>query len=115
MPARRIPSVVCFLNRPAKRKHAIQQIERIPPSMAHISLYVGLKSTSEELGICPTNLWICPGPDHDANVSRSEASCDGPLPVLFISFPSAKDPSFSSRYPGRATDRSSRAGSVRLV
>jgi all-trans-retinol 13,14-reductase len=25
------------------------------------------------------------------------------LPVLFISFPSAKDPSFSSRYPGRAT------------
>jgi all-trans-retinol 13,14-reductase len=84
-------------------QEAMQKIERIPPSMAHISLYVGLKSTSEELGICPTNLWICPGPDHDANVSRSEASCDGPLPVVFISFPSAKDPSFTSRYPGRAT------------
>jgi all-trans-retinol 13,14-reductase len=82
---------------------AIRQIERIPPSMAHISLYVGLKSTSQELGIFPGNLWICPGPDHDANVSRSEASCDGPLPVLFLSFPSAKDPSFASRYPGRAT------------
>jgi all-trans-retinol 13,14-reductase len=25
------------------------------------------------------------------------------LPVIFISFPSAKDPSFTSRYPGRAT------------
>jgi all-trans-retinol 13,14-reductase len=25
------------------------------------------------------------------------------LPVLFLSFPSAKDPSFASRYPGRAT------------
>jgi all-trans-retinol 13,14-reductase len=81
----------------------IRKIERIPPSMAHISLYVGLKSTSQELGVFPGNLWICPGPDHDANVSRSEASCDGPLPVLFISFPSAKDPSFASRYPGRAT------------
>ena len=81
----------------------IRKIERIPPSMAHISLYVGLKSTSEELGISPGNLWICPGPDHDANVSMSEASCDGPLPVLFISFPSAKDPFFANRYPGRAT------------
>jgi all-trans-retinol 13,14-reductase len=82
---------------------ALRKIERIPPSMAHISLYVGLKSTSEDLGIFPANLWICPSPDHDANVSRSEAACDGPLPVLFISFPSAKDPSFASRYPGRAT------------
>jgi all-trans-retinol 13,14-reductase len=86
-----------------KTQDAMQQIGRILPSMAHLSLYVGLKSTSEELGIGPGNLWICPGPDHDANVSRSEASCDGPLPVLFISFPSAKDPSFTSRYPGRAT------------
>ena len=93
-----------LLPQPARETQAaIQQIERIPPSMAYISLYVGLKSTSEELGICPTNLWICPGPDHDANLSRSEASYDGPLPVLFISFPSAKDPSFSGRYPGRAT------------
>jgi len=81
----------------------LRKIERIPPSMAHVSLYVGLKSASEELGIAPTNLWICPGPDHDANVFRSEASSDAPLPVIFISFPSAKDPSFASRYPGRAT------------
>ncbi|HLN00614.1 MAG TPA: NAD(P)/FAD-dependent oxidoreductase [Bryobacteraceae bacterium] len=81
----------------------MQKIDRIPPSMAHISLYVGLKSTSEELGISPANLWICPGADHDANVSKSEASCNEPLPVVFISFPSAKDPAFSSRYPGRAT------------
>jgi all-trans-retinol 13,14-reductase len=81
----------------------LEKIDRIPPSMAHICLYVGLKSTSEELGIQPGNLWICPGPDHDANVSKSETSSNGPLPVLFISFPSAKDPTFTGRYPGRAT------------
>jgi all-trans-retinol 13,14-reductase len=84
-------------------QEVLQKIARIPPSMAHISLYVGLEATSEELGLHAGNLWICPGPDHDANVSRSEASPDGPLPVLFISFPSAKDRSFTSRYPGRAT------------
>ncbi|HLW77086.1 MAG TPA: NAD(P)/FAD-dependent oxidoreductase [Bryobacteraceae bacterium] len=82
---------------------AIQKIERIPPSMAHLSLYVGLKSTSEELGIIPGNLWISPGPDHDANLSRWETSGEGPLPMIYISFPSAKDPSFARRYPGRAT------------
>ncbi|HMD50799.1 MAG TPA: NAD(P)/FAD-dependent oxidoreductase, partial [Bryobacteraceae bacterium] len=81
----------------------IEKIERIPPSMAHISLYVGLKSTAEELGIFPGNLWICPGPEHDANVSRSEASQEAPFPAVFISFPSAKDPSFADRYPGRST------------
>jgi all-trans-retinol 13,14-reductase len=81
----------------------LRQLDRIPPSMAHLSLYVGLKFSSEELGINPANLWICPSPDHDANVSRSEASVDAPLPVIFISFPSAKDPSFASRYPGRST------------
>ena len=71
--------------------------------MSHLCLYVGLKSSREELGLSPGNIWICPGTDHDANVSRSEASCDGPLPSVFISFPSAKDPTFASRYPGRAT------------
>lgn len=84
-------------------QQVMQKIDGIPPSMAHISLYVGLKSTSEELGISPANLWICPSADHDGNVSRSEASCDAPLPVVFISFPSAKDPAFAARYPGRAT------------
>jgi all-trans-retinol 13,14-reductase len=84
-------------------RETIRQIERIPASMAYLSLYVGLQSSSEQLGIDPANLWICPGPDHDGNVSRSEASCDGPWPVVFISFPSAKDPTFANRYPGRAT------------
>lgn len=92
-----------LLPRVRETQEVMRKIERIPPSMAHVSLYVGLKSTSEELGIAPTNLWICPGPDHDANVSQAEASRDAPLPVVFISFPSAKDPSFTSRCPGRAT------------
>jgi len=49
------------------------------------------------------NLWVCPTADHDANVARAEASPEQPLPFLFISFPAAKDPSFASSFPGRAT------------
>jgi all-trans-retinol 13,14-reductase len=71
--------------------------------MSHIALYVGIRSSSAALGISPGNLWICPSADHDANVEQSEGSCDRPWPTLFISFPSAKDPTFASRYPERAT------------
>jgi len=84
-------------------REVIQDIDRIPASMAHLSLYVGLQSTSEELGICPSNLWIAPGADHDANLARFEASADAPFPMVFISFPSAKDPTFTSRHPRTAT------------
>jgi phytoene dehydrogenase-like protein len=87
----------------AERLGVAQKLERIPASMAHLCLYVGLKHSSAELGLRGSNLWVCPTADHDANVARSEASSEEPLPVLFISFPAAKDPSFASRFPGRAT------------
>ena len=82
---------------------AAEELAKIPPSMAHLSLYVGLKHSSEELRLNPSNLWICPGPDHDANVKRYESSPVEAFPVMFISFPSAKNPTFSSSYPNRAT------------
>jgi len=87
----------------AGRLGIARQLNRVSASMSHISLYVGLKHTADELGLRGSDIWVCPGPDHDANVARSEASPEQPLSVLFISFPSAKDPTFTSRFPGRAT------------
>ena len=49
------------------------------------------------------NLWIYGDADHDASLARFEEDPGGPFPVLFISFPSAKDPTFAERYPGRST------------
>lgn len=79
------------------------EIRAIPPSMAHLSLYVGLRHTAAELGLDGTNLWVHPTPDHDANVERFSTDPEAPFPGLFISFPSAKDPDFERRHPGRAT------------
>jgi len=84
-------------------RDTLRRLAGIPPSIGHLALYVGLRATSRELGLPAGNLWICPGPGHDANLARWEASGDGPIPSLFISFPSAKDPAFATRYPGRAT------------
>lgn len=80
-------------------------VEAVGPSCAHACLYVGLDRTAAELGLPRANWWIYPdgGWDHDANVARFLADPDAPLPVAYVSFPSAKDPDFERRYPGRAT------------
>jgi all-trans-retinol 13,14-reductase len=79
----------------------------IEPSTAHIGLYVGLSKSDAELGLKGTNLWVCPSFDHDANVERFAREFPGdanaPFPAVYLSFPSAKDPAFQRRYPGRST------------
>jgi all-trans-retinol 13,14-reductase len=82
---------------------AARPLRSIPRSMSHLSFYVGLKQSAAELGIPATNLWIYRDADHDASVARSAADPNEPFPCLFISFPSAKDPSFRERCPGRST------------
>ncbi|OZG74509.1 FAD-dependent oxidoreductase [Hahella sp. CCB-MM4] len=75
----------------------------IQPSMPHLGMYIGVKSTAEELKLPKTNFWIYPSPDHDGNVARFIEDQDNPFPVVYISFPSAKDPSYQSRYPGTSS------------
>ncbi len=87
-----------------REKHGLGSRARATePSTAHLCLYAGFRKTAEELGFTTTNLWLYPGPDHDRNVADFLADSGNPLPVVYASFPSAKDPSFEERYPGRAT------------
>lgn len=80
-----------------------RRVAEVEPSVAHASLYLGFRSTAAELGLAKGNLWIYPDYNHDRNVERFERDKDAPLPVAYLSFPSAKDPDFEHRYPGRAT------------
>ncbi len=79
------------------------QLQRLQPSTAHVSLYVGLSQSDTALGLKGTNLWIYPTFDHDANVERFTRDIDSPFPGVYISFPSAKDPDFQRRYQGKST------------
>ncbi|MFI5301614.1 MAG: phytoene desaturase family protein [Polyangiales bacterium] len=78
-------------------------LTRIAPSSAHACLYLGLQHTDAELGLTGTNLWLYPDGDHDGNVARFERDPEAPLPLVYVSFPSAKDPTFAARHPGRST------------
>jgi all-trans-retinol 13,14-reductase len=78
-------------------------MRRVRPSIGHLCLYIGLKGTAEELGLPKTNFWIYPHNDYDKAVADFRADPAAPFPVVYISFPSAKDPEYLERHPGTAT------------
>lgn len=78
-------------------------LKRINPSMAHLGVYIGLKETAEQLGLPKTNFWIYPDNDFDKAVDAFVNDSQAPFPVVYISFPSAKDPDYANRRPGTAT------------
>ena len=84
--------------------HSLRRgLQKLRPSTAHIGLYVGLSQSDTALGLKGTNFWVYPSFDHDANVERFARDMDAPLPGVYLSFPSAKDPDFQRRHPGRST------------
>ena len=86
------------------RKHGYtNRLPSVQPSFAHLGVYIGLKHTAEELGIPKTNFWIYPGNDYDAAVEKFVEDENAEFPVVYISFPSAKDPDYQDRHPGTAT------------
>ncbi|MDH3611937.1 MAG: NAD(P)/FAD-dependent oxidoreductase [Gammaproteobacteria bacterium] len=80
-----------------------QLLPRVQPSFAHLGVYIGLKQTAAALDIPKTNFWIYPHNDYDAAVEQFANEKDAPFPVVYISFPSAKDPDYLNRHPGTAT------------
>jgi all-trans-retinol 13,14-reductase len=87
----------------AKVTGYVTKAREVGASIAHLSLYVGLKGTTDELGLKKTNLWVYPDHQHEKNFERFVADINAPLPVVYLSFPSAKDPDFQSRHPGHST------------
>lgn len=81
------------------------KLEKVEPSVAHLGLYIGFQESTDALGLQKANYWIYPegGYDHDENVRRFVDGETDDFPVVYVSFPSAKDPDWDRRYPGRAT------------
>jgi len=80
-----------------------RSMENVRPSVGHLCLYIGLQKTAEELGLPKTNFWIYPHNDYDKALADFVESDEAPFPVVYISFPSAKDPDYLNRHPGTTT------------
>jgi all-trans-retinol 13,14-reductase len=85
------------------RDELLATLKHTARSASHICLYVGFDATDADLGLDRPNLWVYASPDQDGDIERFMNDPEAPLPLAYISFPSAKDPSFGSRFPGRAT------------
>ncbi len=80
-----------------------ERVNKLSPSMPFLNLYVGLGATDQQLDLPKSNIWVYPGPDHDSNLARFLADPQAPLPLVYISFPSGKEPTFAERFPNHAT------------
>jgi all-trans-retinol 13,14-reductase len=82
----------------------VDELRSVGPSLPWVVLNIGIRQTDAELGLDGTNIWAHSGPDIDAEIAAYEADPHHTaMPLYFVSFPSAKDPSWQDRYPGRAT------------
>ncbi|ROS01731.1 all-trans-retinol 13,14-reductase [Sinobacterium caligoides] len=80
-----------------------KEAEKLQRSSASLCIYAGFKGTAEELGLNSTNLWIYPDGDHEGNMKRFLDDPDAAAPLIYVSFPSIKDPDWDNRFPGKST------------
>lgn len=88
---------------PDEARRALGRALELPPSPSQLTLFLGLEGTPESLGLTGTNTWVLPGLDHDEAFRRFEEDPGAPFPSVFLSSPTAKDPSAPARSPGRST------------
>jgi all-trans-retinol 13,14-reductase len=99
-----IPTYTRLIPTEVAAKHRLlAPLQQVEPSAATLCLYAGFKGSAAELGLPKTNYWVYPSFDHDANVSNFKIAEDAPMPLIYMSFPSAKDPAWDARFPNKAT------------
>uniref|UniRef100_A0A8C5TC23 All-trans-retinol 13,14-reductase n=1 Tax=Malurus cyaneus samueli TaxID=2593467 RepID=A0A8C5TC23_9PASS len=83
------------------------QLSMVTHGEAGFTVFVGLSGSREELGLQPINYFMYPGNDLDGIMKRYAASsreeAANNIPLLFVTSPSAKDPTWEMRYPGKST------------
>lgn len=94
-----------------KHLQAMPEIEKQLSLMKHgeggLSVFVGLDGSKEELGLKADNYWIFKENNFDelveeyVNGDREESAKN--VPILFVASPSAKDPIWTERNPGKST------------
>jgi all-trans-retinol 13,14-reductase len=87
----------------AQASGLLEKVEKLPRSIAHLGLYVGLKGSRETLGLAQSNLWVYRDYDHDESLQRFLKAPGMDFPVKYLSFPSAKDPAWAKHFPDKST------------
>lgn len=86
------------------KKHGyLEHLNSIKSSKAHLGMYIGLKGSPHALKLPKTNFWIFPDYDAGKAFDKFEANSQEEFPVVYISFPAAKDPEWQKNNPNKST------------
>ncbi|KAH0519206.1 All-trans-retinol 13,14-reductase [Microtus ochrogaster] len=85
-----------------------KQLAMIRPGMISVlSVFICLRGTKEDLKLQSTNYYVYFDTDMDKAMERyismPKEKAPEHIPLLFIAFPSTKDPTWEDRFPGRST------------
>lgn len=78
-------------------------LSKVTESYAVVGLNIGFNRSASELGFDGANIWAHPSNEFEANLKAHRNDFEAPFPWTFLTFPSAKDPSWDKEYPGKAT------------
>lgn len=79
-------------------------LTKVEPSNGYICLHIGIKESAKALGLQNSNLWVHASYDHDQNYNdHLNGGMTSTPRSAFISFPSAKDPTWDEQHPNRCT------------
>lgn len=91
------------------KKSSISRLigSKLDSGVGCMSLFVGLNGTTEELGLKPQHIWSYTSNDLNAVTEEylektSDEAIEADIPMVFLTFPSAKDPTFNDRFPGKS-------------
>ncbi|XP_036413560.1 inactive all-trans-retinol 13,14-reductase-like [Colossoma macropomum] len=81
-------------------------LENVKPGRGFFQVFAGFNATQEELGITSTSYRLYKSNNMDTALedyfSLDEEDAPDNIPMMFMSFPSAKDPTSKSRFPGQS-------------
>ncbi len=79
------------------------QLNTIQQTKSYVCLHLGINKSIKDLNIKNTNLWIYPDYGHDEIVQRYIDNPKSEFPVVYVSFPSAKDDAWDKTHPNQGT------------
>jgi len=93
-----------LLPKAVSEKHGYtDKLRSVQSSKAHLGMYIGLKGSPEALKLPKTNFWIFSDYDAQKCIDKFESDMHAAFPVVYISFPAAKDPAWQSKHPDKST------------
>ncbi|KAH9502815.1 hypothetical protein Btru_074531 [Bulinus truncatus] len=83
-------------------------ISKVGPSISFVSTFIGIEGSSADLKLPASNIWLYDTDDINEALerylsSKAEDIEDIKIPFGFISFPSAKDPEWENKFPGKSS------------